>query len=51
MDQQATPAGSASCAFCGQAVAAAERCPLLPSSHWACCACELPQAAAGHDAA
>jgi hypothetical protein len=31
-------------------VAAADRCPLLPSSHWACCACEAPEVA-GTDAA
>jgi hypothetical protein len=28
------------CVFCGRPVAAGERCPLLPSSHWACCCCE-----------
>ena len=38
------------CVFCGRAVAGDERCPLLPSSHWACCACEAPRAAE-HDAA
>jgi hypothetical protein len=31
--------------FCSQPVVAAERCPLLPSSHWACCCCEAPEAA------
>jgi hypothetical protein len=40
----------ASCVFRGQSVAGEERCPLLPSSHWACCACEAPRAAE-HDAA
>jgi hypothetical protein len=40
----------ASCVFCGQSVTAEERCPLLPSSHWACCACEAPRVAE-HDAA
>jgi hypothetical protein len=30
-------------------VVAAERCPLLPSSHWTCCCCEAP--AAGHERA
>jgi hypothetical protein len=35
------------CVFCGLPVAAAERCPLLPSSHWACCGCEAPQAVTG----
>jgi hypothetical protein len=40
----------ASCVFCGRPVAGDERCPLLPSSHWACCACEAPRAAE-HDAA
>jgi hypothetical protein len=27
------------CVFCGRPVAADDRCPLLPSSHWGCCAC------------
>jgi hypothetical protein len=45
-----TPPGPPGCVFCGQPVAAAERCPLLPSSHWTCCACEAPEAA-GTDAA
>jgi hypothetical protein len=31
--------------FCREPVAAAERCPLLPSSHWSCCCCEAPEAA------
>jgi hypothetical protein len=39
------------CVFCGRPVAGAEVCPLLPSSHWTCCACQAPEAAAGHDAA
>jgi hypothetical protein len=38
------------CVFCARPVVAAETCPLLPSSHWTCCACEAP-AAADHDAA
>jgi hypothetical protein len=38
------------CVFCARPVADAECCPLLPSSHWRCCACEAP-AAADHDAA
>jgi hypothetical protein len=36
----------ARCVFCARPVAAAERCPLLPSSHWTCCCCEAPDAAA-----
>jgi hypothetical protein len=48
MDEQRATA--APCVFCARPVEAAERCPLLPSSHWACCACQAP-AAAGHDAA
>jgi hypothetical protein len=39
----------ARCVFCSQPVVAAERCPLLPSSHWTCCCCEAP--AAGHERA
>jgi hypothetical protein len=35
----------ARCVFCARLVAAAERCPLLPSSHWTCCCCEAPYAA------
>ena len=38
------------CVFCGRPVAAGEVCPLLPSSHWGCCACQ-PTEAAGSDAA
>jgi hypothetical protein len=38
------------CVFCGRPVAGDERCPLLPSSHWACCACRAEQGA-DHDAA
>jgi hypothetical protein len=38
------------CVFCGRPVPAAEVCPLLPSSHWRCCACEAAEAA-GSDAA
>jgi hypothetical protein len=38
------------CVFCARPVVAAETCPLLPSSHWTCCACQAP-AAADHDAA
>jgi len=34
----------ARCVFCREPVAAAERCPLLPSSHWTCCCCEAPAA-------
>jgi hypothetical protein len=34
------------CVFCTRPVEVAERCPLLPSSHWACCACQAPAAAA-----
>jgi hypothetical protein len=45
MDEQ-----QASCVFCARPVEVAERCPLLPSSHWACCACQA-SAAADHDAA
>jgi hypothetical protein len=46
-DSPALPAvAPARCVFCRQPVAAAERCPLLPSSHWACCCCEAPEAAA-----
>ena len=48
MDEQRTIA--APCVFCARPVETAERCPLLPSSHWACCACQAP-AAAGTDAA
>jgi hypothetical protein len=33
------------CLFCGRPVPATEICPLLPSSHWTCCACEAPVAA------
>jgi hypothetical protein len=44
------PATPSRCVFCAKPVAAHDRCPLLPSSHWACCACEAP-AAASHDAA
>jgi hypothetical protein len=43
-------ARSTTCVFCGRPIDGAERCPLLPSSHWACCACEAPRAA-DHDAA
>jgi hypothetical protein len=39
------------CVFCTRPVEVAERCPLLPSSHWACCACQAPAAAAADDAA
>jgi hypothetical protein len=45
MDEQ-----QARCVFCGRPVAAAEVCPLLPSSHWSCCACEAAESA-GSDAA
>ena len=34
-----------SCVFCGRPVAGDERCPLLPSSHWACCACAAAESA------
>jgi hypothetical protein len=52
MDQSAQFPGKATrCVFCARPVAATDACPLLPSSHWACCACEAPPAAAGHDAA
>jgi hypothetical protein len=45
-DSPALPAvGPAGCVFCRQPVAAAERCPLLPSSHWSCCCCEALEAA------
>jgi len=41
----------ARCVFCGRPVAGdAEVCPLLPSSHWACCACVAPAAAGDHAA-
>jgi hypothetical protein len=51
MDEHRTPASAPGrCVFCGQPVAGAEPCPLLPSSHWTCCACANPEAA-GHDAA
>jgi hypothetical protein len=50
MDETATLPAPARCVFCGRTVAAAECCPLLPSSHWTCCACEVPRVA-GHDAA
>jgi hypothetical protein len=44
-DAPAPPAvGPARCVFCRLPVAAAERCPLLPSSHWTCCACQVPAA-------
>jgi hypothetical protein len=39
------PHPTSRCLFCGRPVAAAEVCPLLPSSHWACCACQAPTAA------
>jgi hypothetical protein len=46
-DSPARPAvAPARCVFCRQPVAAAERCPLLPSSHWACCGCAAPAAGA-----
>ena len=46
-DAPARPAvAPARCVFCRQPVAAAERCPLLPSSHWACCGCEAPATSA-----
>ena len=45
------PVNPTRCVFCAGPVAAADRCPLLPSSHWACCTCEAPPAAADHDAA
>ena len=45
-----TPTNATRCVFCARPVAAADRCPLLPSSHWTCCACEAP-VAAGSDAA
>jgi hypothetical protein len=38
------------CVFCARPVAATDRCPLLPTSHWECCACEAPEVA-GTDAA
>jgi hypothetical protein len=42
-DSPALPAvAPARCVFCRQPVAAAECCPLLPSSHWTCCCCEAP---------
>jgi hypothetical protein len=45
-DAPALPAvAPARCVFCSRPVVAAERCPLLPSSHWACCCCEAPDAA------
>jgi hypothetical protein len=47
-DAPALPAAApARCVFCGQPVLAAERCPLLPSSHWTCCCCEVPPAGRG----
>jgi hypothetical protein len=50
MDQSAQLPGQATrCVFCARPVAAGA-CPLLPSSHWACCACQTPTAA-DHDAA
>jgi hypothetical protein len=47
MDEQGTTpaAGPGGCVFCGRPVAGAEACPLLPSSHWACCACQAPEPA------
>jgi hypothetical protein len=39
------------CVFCGRPIAAAERCPLLPSSHWGCCSCRAPAAPASPGAA
>jgi hypothetical protein len=51
MDQpRQGPVNPARCVFCASPVAATDACPLLPSSHWACCTCEAPQAA-DHDAA
>ena len=47
---EARPTDPARCVFCTGPVADSDRCPLLPSSHWTCCACEAPRAA-GHDAA
>ncbi|HEU4396584.1 MAG TPA: hypothetical protein VFU54_01945 [Actinomycetota bacterium] len=44
-DSPAPPAvAPAHCVFCSRPVVPAERCPLLPSSHWACCGCETPAA-------
>jgi hypothetical protein len=47
MSESPAPPGvaPARCVFCRQPVAAAERCPLLPSSHWTCCGCAAPAAA------
>jgi hypothetical protein len=39
------------CVFCGTPVAPPERCPLLPSSHWACCSCPAPERVDTGDAA
>jgi hypothetical protein len=51
MDQpRQGPVNPTRCVFCASPVAATDACPLLPSSHWACCTCEAPQAA-DHDAA
>jgi len=44
------PHPTTGCVFCGRPVAGTDGCPLLPSSHWACCACQAPEAA-DHDAA
>jgi hypothetical protein len=38
--QAPAPAALGRCVFCARPVAPAERCPLLPSSHWACCTCD-----------
>jgi hypothetical protein len=44
------PSATTRCVFCGGQVAGTEACPLLPSSHWTCCACPAP-AEASPDAA
>jgi hypothetical protein len=43
-ESPALPGAPTRCVFCSRPVAAAERCPLLPSSHWTCCCCEVPEA-------
>jgi hypothetical protein len=49
-DHQPPAPAPARCVYCRQPIAAAERCPLLPSSHWGCCGCR-PPAASGRGAA
>jgi hypothetical protein len=40
------PHPTSGCVFCGRPLTADQACPLLASSHWACCACPAPAAAA-----